>query len=89
MPYKVCEHCGANMCYPKGGKPQCICKKQALVATVRNVEAEIVGKQATNGVDTGDSLSGLRKGAVRGRAAHKRRDLENMPGMQDKKEDEV
>lgn len=88
MPYKTCEHCGANMCYPKGGTPQCICKKQAPVATVRNVEAEIVGKQV-NGDTTGNSLSGLRKGAVRGRAARKRRDLENVPKVQDEKEDTI
>jgi len=89
MPYKVCEHCGANMCYPKGGTPQCICKKQALVATVRNEEAEIVGKQVPHGIDTGDTMPRLRKGSARGRAASERRDLENLPGLPDKKEDEV
>lgn len=87
MPYKVCERCGQNMCYPLGGKPRCICKEPVPVATVRNEESEIVGKQVAHGDDTGNTLSGLRKGSFRDRAARERRDLENVPGVPGEKKD--
>lgn len=89
MPYKICERCGQNMCYPRGGTPRCICKKPVPVATVRNEEAEIVGKQVAHGDDKGNTLSGLRKGSFRDRAAGRGRRVEVVQVVRDEKEDAV